>query len=118
MNGFLCILGHEAVPDAALGTYAARLAACSTGADGVAPRIRTLCAPPFTALVTDAPGALRPLAARHGPLLGIGDVRLDNRAEVARHAREVMEVPASLPDLAVVLGAYAARGEECIPELL
>lgn len=118
MNGFVCILGERPVPDAALRPYAGRLAACTTGADGVAPRVRTLSSPPFAALVTDAPGALRPLAARHGPLLAVGDVRLDNRAEVARHAREVMEVPDSLPDLAVALGAYAARGEACIPELL
>ncbi|HEU4882306.1 MAG TPA: asparagine synthase-related protein, partial [Longimicrobium sp.] len=118
MNGFVCILGDRPVPGAMLRADAARLAACTTGADGVAPRIRILTSPPFAALVTDEPRALRPLMARHGPLLGIGDVRLDNRAEVARQARAVMEVGDSVPDLALVLGAYAARGEACIPELL
>lgn len=115
MNGFVCLLG--ASPDALPG-YAARLAACCTGADGVPPRIRTLESPPFTALFTESADALRPLAARHGPVLGIGDVRLDNRAEVARRAGEGMDVPDSLPDLALVLGAYASWGESVFPGLL
>jgi asparagine synthase (glutamine-hydrolysing) len=118
MNGFVCLPGDGPVPEAALRRYAARLATCLTGADGAAPRVRTLTSPPFTALVTEGPGAPRPLTARHGPLLGIGDVRLDNRAEVARRAREVMEVSDSVPDLALVLGAYAARGAAVIPELV
>jgi asparagine synthase (glutamine-hydrolysing) len=118
VNGFVCMPGDGPVSEVALRAYAARLAACTTGADGVAPRVRTLASPPFVALVTDDSGALRPLTARHGPLLGIGDVRLDNRAEVARHAREVLDAGDSVPDLALVLGAYAARGEGCIPELL
>lgn len=118
MNGFVCILGDGPVSDTALRTYAARLAVCTTGADGIAPRIRRLTSAPFAALVTDDPGALRPLTARHGPLLGIGDVRLDNRVEVGRHARTVMEVGDAVPDLALVLGAYAAQGNACIPELL
>ncbi|HEX2076179.1 MAG TPA: asparagine synthase-related protein [Longimicrobium sp.] len=118
MNGFVCIVGDAPVADAALRPYAARLARCLTGADGMVPRIRTLESPPFVALFTESADAPRPLAARHGPLLGIGDVRLDNRAEVARRAREVMDVTDSVPDLALVLGAFAARGETCIPELL
>jgi asparagine synthase (glutamine-hydrolysing) len=118
VNGFVCLAGDAPVSALAVRAYAARLAACATGSDGVAPRVRTVASPPFVALVTDDPAALRPLTARHGPLLGIGDVRLDNRAEVARHAGAVMEVGDGVSDLALVLGAYAARGAACIPELI
>jgi hypothetical protein len=69
----------------------------------------------FAAAARTAPDALRPLLASRGPLLAVGDVRLDNRAEVASWGG----APAgAASDLDLVLAAYAARGAGCLDGLL
>ncbi|HEV2733486.1 MAG TPA: asparagine synthase-related protein, partial [Longimicrobiaceae bacterium] len=69
----------------------------------------------FAAAARAEPGAARPLLARRGALLAVGDVRLDNRAEVAAWGG-VRQARAS--DLELVLGAYVARGTGCLDGLL
>jgi asparagine synthase (glutamine-hydrolysing) len=69
----------------------------------------------FAAAASTAPDALRPLLARRGALLAAGDVRLDNREEVAGWGG-VREDGA--PDLDLVLAAYAARGAACLDAIL
>jgi asparagine synthase (glutamine-hydrolysing) len=59
--------------------------------------------------------ALRPLLARRGALLAAGDVRLDNRAEVASWGGVRTD---DAPDLELVLAAYAARGAGCLDGVL
>jgi asparagine synthase (glutamine-hydrolysing) len=59
---------------------------------------------------------LRPLVARRNHLTAVGDARLDNRAEIARLASSPIDRNAS--DLDVVLAAFEARGEACVPALL
>ncbi|MGH7465050.1 MAG: asparagine synthase-related protein, partial [Longimicrobiales bacterium] len=70
---------------------------------------------PFAAVALDRPGQHRRLLGRFGNLIGAGDVRLDNRAEIAAlagvHANDH-------DDLELVLGALDRRGEGCIPRLL
>src|SRR5690606_30483348 len=41
---------------------------------------------PFAAVALERPGQHRSLLARHGCLIGAGDVRLDNREEIAKLA--------------------------------
>lgn len=106
MNGFFCALRLDGspVPHPERARLAAAVATEGNGAawaeDG-----------PFTAFASTEPAALRPLLARHGPLLGIGDVRLDNRSEVAAWSGVPLEGAA---DLEVVLAAVRARGAECL----
>ncbi len=69
----------------------------------------------FSAIASTEADALRPLLARRGALLAAGDVRLDNRAEVASWAG-VRAAGAS--DLELVLAAYAARGAGCLDGVL
>jgi asparagine synthase (glutamine-hydrolysing) len=69
----------------------------------------------FAAAARAEPDAPRPLLARRGVLLAVGDVRLDNRAEVAAWGG-VRQARAS--DLELVLGAYVARGTGCLDGLL
>ncbi len=69
----------------------------------------------FAAAAGTEPDAPRPLLARRGALLAVGEVRLDNPAEVAawggvRAARAA--------DLELVLAAYAARGAGCLDGVL
>jgi asparagine synthase (glutamine-hydrolysing) len=69
------------------------------------------------AAVTAAPTRMfRPLVAQWRGLIGVGDVRLDNRAEIAGFAGG--GVPSAVTDLEVVLRAIDARGEKVIPALL
>src|SRR5690606_34972903 len=70
---------------------------------------------PFAAVAIEYPNQHRQLLARQGSLIGAGDVRLDNRAEVAELAG-MREADAS--DLELVLGAIDRNGEGCIPHLL
>jgi asparagine synthase (glutamine-hydrolysing) len=58
---------------------------------------------------------LRPLAARRGALVAIGDVRLDDRASVAKLGGPVS---ADASDLELVLAAFETRGEAIVPALL
>lgn len=110
MNGWICAV---AAPGAALapdtgGILAARIAV--RGNTAAAARSGE-----FAAAASTEPNALRPLLARCGALLGVGDVRLDNRAEVAAWGG-VRAAGAS--DLELVLAAYAARGAECLDAML
>jgi asparagine synthase (glutamine-hydrolysing) len=70
---------------------------------------------PF-ALVADDTRSLRPLMATYGPLTAVGDVRLDNRTEIAALAEQPPSADAS--DLEVVLRALDARGDRCVGALL
>ena len=70
---------------------------------------------PFAAVALDRPDQHRGLLARTGGLIGAGDVRLDNRAEVAAIAGLRVE---GHSDLELALGAIDRRGEGCIPQLL
>lgn len=70
---------------------------------------------PFAAVALERPGQHRKLLARAGGLIGAGDVRLDNRAEVA----ELAGLGADRhTDLELALGAIDRHGEGCIPRLL
>jgi len=69
----------------------------------------------FAAAASTAADALRPVLARRGALLAAGDVRLDNRAEAAAWGGVRAD---GLPDIELVLAAYAARGPECLEHIL
>jgi hypothetical protein len=71
---------------------------------------------PFAAVATSHPGELRPRLARFRHLIGAGDVRLDNRAEIAALAG--MDLCDVESDLMLVLAALDRKGEACIPRLL
>jgi asparagine synthase (glutamine-hydrolysing) len=70
---------------------------------------------PFAALA-DTSRSFRPMLARWRHLIAVGDARLDNRSELRRYAR--IDIPQAATDLEVILAAYDAIGERCIPELL
>src|SRR5690606_184951 len=70
---------------------------------------------PFAAVAEQGRGQ-RPLTAEWRGMAAAGDVRLDNRAEIA--ALCDVPVPHSASDLEVVLRAIDARGEKVIPALL
>jgi asparagine synthase (glutamine-hydrolysing) len=76
----------------------------------------TLFHGPFAIAATDPTRSFRPLVAQWRQLSAVGDVRLDNRAEIARLSDQ--PVPATATDLDVVLRAIDARGEKVIPALL
>lgn len=60
--------------------------------------------------------SLRPLAARFRDHTAVGDVRLDNRAELMGLCHN--DVPPAASDLEVVLRVIDAYGEQAIPRLL
>ncbi|HEX8694287.1 MAG TPA: asparagine synthase-related protein [Longimicrobium sp.] len=104
MSAFVCAAG----PDPSLpGDLARRLRRTGTPVDA------TLAADGFAGAA--GPPFLRPLTARRGSLAAVGDVRLDNRAEVLRGAGPVA---ADAPDLEVALAAFEARGPAAVPALL
>ncbi|HEX6133733.1 MAG TPA: asparagine synthase-related protein [Longimicrobiales bacterium] len=70
---------------------------------------------PFAAVAVDRPGQHRKALARWGGLIGAGDVRLDNRADIADLAGVDAEAHS---DLELVLAALDRKGEGCIPRLL
>jgi asparagine synthase (glutamine-hydrolysing) len=70
---------------------------------------------PFAAVAVDRPGQHRSHLARFGALIGAGDVRLDNRAEIAGMSGLSADVNT---DLTLVLAALDRRGEGCIRQLL
>jgi asparagine synthase (glutamine-hydrolysing) len=70
---------------------------------------------PFAAVALDRPDQHRSLLGRAGDLIGAGDVRLDNRADVAAMAGLDAAVHS---DLELALGAIDRRGEGCISSLL
>ena len=110
MNGFGCAAAAPGtpLPPGLRARLAARVAVPGN-------RAAELAADGFAAAASTEPDALRPLLARRGALLAVGDVRLDNRAEVAAwggpHA-------ADAADLELVLAAYVARGAACLDGLL
>jgi asparagine synthase (glutamine-hydrolysing) len=82
------------------------------GAEADPPEV--LLAGPFAALTSDAPSAVRPLVARSRHLIAVGDVRLDNRRELAALAGLV---PGE-SDLALLLRLWEEHGERCIAKLV
>lgn len=69
----------------------------------------------FAAVTAEPTRTFRSLVAQWNGLIGVGDVRLDNRSEIAGYAGGA---PAHVTDLEVVLRAIDARGEKVIPALL
>lgn len=108
---FVCALrpGGEALSRADVFGYIARL---ERGPDT---SLHTLVEGPFAAVATDSPSRRRPLLARWRNLIGAGDVRLDNRAEIAGLAELRLQDVAS--DLELVLAAVDRIGEACIGRL-
>jgi asparagine synthase (glutamine-hydrolysing) len=78
--------------------------------------VRMIVRGPFAALAADGPGALRPRIAQWRQLTAAGDVRLDNRDEVAAMAR--VNARDMEGDLQLVLAALDEVGEGCIPRIL
>jgi asparagine synthase (glutamine-hydrolysing) len=70
---------------------------------------------PFVAFATSRATDLRPRLGRWRQLIGAGDVRLDNRAELERLAGVHDE---ALSDLEVVLAALDRVGESVVPTIL
>lgn len=70
---------------------------------------------PFAAVALERPGQHRRTLARWGGVIGAGDVRLDNRAEVAALGRVSADEHC---DLELVLAALDRAGEGCVPRLL
>ena len=77
--------------------------------------LHTIVEGPFAAIALTSPQQQRPRIGRWRGLIGVGDVRLDNRADIAAVARVDA---ADLSDLELVLAALEAAGEGCIPRLL
>jgi asparagine synthase (glutamine-hydrolysing) len=105
VSAFVCALAAGPAPGP--GDAARRLRRTGAAVDAV------LQAGPFSAAA--APPVLRPLTARRGALAAVGDVRLDNRAELLRRAAPVA---ADATDLEVVLALFEARGAQCIRQLV
>ena len=74
-----------------------------------------LLAGPFAAAARTGPDALRPMLARFHNLVGAGDCRLDNRAELNATLRKPPSANAS--DLEVALAVIDAGGETAIASL-
>jgi asparagine synthetase B (glutamine-hydrolysing) len=77
--------------------------------------LHTIVEGPFAAIALASPQQQRPRIARHRGLIAVGDVRLDNRAEIAALARMPVE---GHTDLELVLGALDTAGEGCVARLL
>lgn len=79
------------------------------------PEPSALSSGPFTVSAAES-RAPRPLTARWRDLLAVGDVRLDNRAELLRLVRE----PAAcrISDLELVLRVLDVFGEQCLPRIV
>jgi asparagine synthase (glutamine-hydrolysing) len=105
VSAFVCALAPDAAPRP--GEAARRLRRTGAAVDAV------LDDAPFSAAAGSP--VLRPLVARRGALAGVGDVRLDNRAELIRHAAPVGP---GASDLEVVLALFEAEGERCIPRIV
>ncbi|HEX2091258.1 MAG TPA: asparagine synthase-related protein [Longimicrobiaceae bacterium] len=110
MNGFACAV---ATPGA--GPPPELHARPGVGIAAPGNRMAELAGDGFAAAASTEPDALRPLLARRGALLAAGDVRLDNREEVAAWGGARA---GEATDLELVLAAYAARGAECLEGIL
>ncbi len=69
---------------------------------------------PFAAIAATSTSTMRPLVARFRHLIGVGDVRLDNRAELRKLARDSTE---RTSDLELVLAAVDAKGAQAVSQL-
>jgi len=78
--------------------------------------LHTIVEGPFAAIATSHDSHMRTYIARHRQVIGVGDVRLDNRAEIA--ALSGLDPRDGESDLQLVLAALDAVGEACIPRLL
>jgi asparagine synthase (glutamine-hydrolysing) len=78
--------------------------------------VHSVVSGPFAAFATASPGDMRPRLARWRQLVAVGDVRLDNRAEIARLAGVSLADVES--DLQLAVAALDAVGEGCIRQLL
>lgn len=67
----------------------------------------------FSAVALPHRSALRPLVARHGSITAVGDVRLDNRAEISR----LTGLGDNASDLAMVAAAIDRNGADIIPRI-
>ncbi len=110
MNGYLCALRLTGEPLHRSEIFGplARVAGGRTDALGSA----ELGA--FVAVARSEATGLRPLVARWAQWVAVGDVRLDNRDEVAALAGHA---PRDVSDLVLVLAALDARGPECVERL-
>lgn len=108
MNGFFCALRIDGgrISKRELVAYLARMQrrhdwdSCCQGA--------------FTAVVATREHSLRPLLAQHQAVMGAGDVRLDNRREIAA----LSGIGPDASDLEVVLAALDKLGPALVPRLL
>lgn len=109
MSDFVCLYRYDGnpVPQADLARHVRAL--------GTQRDVSVVAAESFAAVLGQGGPGLRPRVAHHGTLIGVGDVRLDNRAEVEAWSERPL---AGASDLEVVLAALAARGPSCIPALL
>ncbi len=71
---------------------------------------------PFAAVAQDSRSVSRPLLGRWRGLVGVGDVRLDNRDELARMAG--IEAYPSISDLEVALAVIDAHGDGILHRIL
>jgi asparagine synthase (glutamine-hydrolysing) len=83
--------------------------------EGDGATIRSVLIGPFAAIVTEQAGG-RSMLSHTRTFVAAGDVRLDNRDEIARLASGPIRSDAT--DLDVVLAAIDAQGESCIAKLL
>ena len=81
---------------------------------GTGAELDYLLAGPFAAVVAQSP--LRPRLARRGTAAAVGDVRLDNRAELMSLLRTPLEHDA--PDIDVVLALIDEQGDSAIARIV
>ena len=103
-------LGGEAVPPEVRDRYRARV-------QNLAERdaIKEIDVGAFVGWVVPNRVPLRPIYARHGSHVAVGNVRLDHPDEVRRWSRIENETATSVE---LVLAAYKARGPRCLREVL
>jgi asparagine synthase (glutamine-hydrolysing) len=118
MNGYVCIRSTGEMSPETIERYRRQLHRCCSGVGSPTPQIATLQEGRFIALYTIDGDGLRPSVARCGPLVGIGDVRLDNREEVRRWAADTLPDADTPSDLLLVVAALLARGDACISQLV
>jgi asparagine synthase (glutamine-hydrolysing) len=83
--------------------------------ENVAGTYRSVVMGPFAAIAAERDGG-RSLISHTKTLTAVGDVRLDNRQEIARLAERMFSSDAS--DLDIVLAAIDAVGESCVSRLI
>lgn len=107
---YFCALrpSGETIQKADLFGHIARLRETSPGS------FRSVLMGPFAAIVADRPGS-RPLVAHTRAFAAAGDVRLDNRAEIA--ALSERPLPDDASDLDIVIAAINSVGESCISKM-